>query len=941
MNRRLALGIIILTLLCGAACAQQEVTVGKWTATIGPSGLDGLAFDGDSIVRSGRIAGYLPEWAGGRFTMTDGEVTVTDDGAVWHRDDPGNQEATVTLRMTPDKVTFALQTTVTAAGPSEWSVMVNPEAVRSSEEHCMVWLNGKLKTLMLNSPLDNIGGITEMRFEQAERTVILRCTGLGMQDRRATGMGLYFVRVLGSSGAAPVTYERTIEFEVIEANPAEVEARRDFIDQRAAQETEVQLRNPDFEAETLEGWSAAPIASIDTETVHAGAQSAKMSLQSAAEYEGNAYLIQTVPAQPGRLYRAEAMIKAEDVRAAAVGGMSAAGATIIVEFADTEGKWLAAGSYGPKLFGSFDWRRVTTEPARAPEGAGSAIIYLALRAEGTAWFDDVRCFEVEYPIIMIEPMADATIHDNTPRLDYYYEALTETTIELCRNDQFPEAETVRIEHVLEPPVQLAEPIEPGTWYWRVRCGADGTISDTWKFEQTARLDEDTTSPTIAACHAWLEAPRAPMVIQYTDNVGVTDVALTVDGEDVSDRLTLGDDAARYLPGAPWSEGLHKVHAVAEDAAGNSTQRDLFFTHTKPLPKTEWLRSGGVAVDGERHFLLGMYGIDEKHMPEMAAAGINYVHRYTWDGAGTAEGALAYMDAAQANGMQAFMGLQRSKLIEGDEEFIAERVAALMAHPGLLCWYLFDEPDLKHQYVPPALLEREYRLIRALDPFHPVVVTCAGDAPVPLYAGAMDVHWTQVYGDTNRVATRLDKHRDMLPEGMPISAILHCYDRAQSSLPAEQRDPAKFQPDGRMMRANAFMALAHDASCLSWWWWGHGGGTRFMTVPNAPEEWAALQQTMADVRSLEPVLTADGEVHRSVIEAEGAQVHVWEKRLDDRTVIIAVNRDDIDCDVKLTPVTLANDAALTVLFEQRAAALADGELSEHFGPREVHVYESRR
>ncbi len=165
-----------------------------------------------------------------------------------------------------------------------------------------------------------------------------------------------------------------------------------------------------------------------------------------------------------------------------------------------------------------------------------------------------------------------------------------------------------------------------------------------------------------------------------------------------------------------------------------------------------------------------------------------------------------------------MGLQRSKLIEGDEGFVAERGAALMGHPALLCWYLFDEPDLKHQYVSPPELTRLYRLIKALDPFHPVVVTCAGDRPVPLYADAMDVHWTQVYGDTNRVATRLDKHRAALPEGKPLSAILHCYDRAQSSLPEAARDPAKFQPDGRMMRAIAFKALAHDASCLSWWWW---------------------------------------------------------------------------------------------------------------------------
>lgn len=473
-----------------------------------------------------------------------------------------------------------------------------------------------------------------------------------------------------TGSAAIAQQERTIELEVIEADANQVPARAHFISQQAAQEVEVPVANGNFETGSLDHWSAPPIDSADAETVYAaGEGSVRIELPSAAEYEGTAYVTQTVPVQPGKHYRAQAMIKAEDARPAAVGGMAAAGATVIVEFADTNGKWLAVGSYGPKLFGSFDWKHVTTEPARAPEGAGRAIIYLALRAEGTAWFDDVRFFEVQYPIIMIAPMTGATVHDNTPRFDFSYEARTTATVELCRNDQFAEDETVRIEDVLTPPAQLNEPIDPGTWFWRVRCGADGTVSDTWRFEQTAALDEDTTDPVIADCHGWLPKPNAPMIIRYSDKVGVTQVYLTVDGEDVSAQVKVGERSARYAPDKPWATGLHKAHAVVADAAGNTAERELFFTHTAPRPTTEWLVSGGVAVDGKRHFLLGMYGVDEKDMPEMAAAGLNYVHKYTWDGSGTTESALEYLDAAQAHGMQAFMGLQRSKLVDGDEEFV--------------------------------------------------------------------------------------------------------------------------------------------------------------------------------------------------------------------------------------------------------------------------------
>ncbi len=114
----------------------------------------------------------------------------------------------------------------------------------------------------------------------------------------------------------------------------------------------------------------------------------------------------------------------------------------------------------------------------------------------------------------------------------------------------------------------------------------------------------------------------------------------------------------------------------------------------------------------------------------------------------------------------------------------------------------------------------------------------------------------------------------------------------------------------------------------------------MTVANAPEAWAALKQTIADIRTLRPVLTADGEIKRSVIEVGDAQIHVWEKRLADRTLIIAVNRDRVECEVAIPLATVADGATLTVLFEERTVTVQAGAINERFGPVDVHVYESR-
>jgi len=944
--RRSACGLfaVLLATWPVAATAQREVTVGPWTAQVGDADLEALSYQGQLVVQKGGMRAYLPAWEGARFDMNGANLEVTETSGTWHKAEAGNQDATLKLELTPQSAKYSLETTITAAGPTEYWVQIVPEAVRSDDEHCLVWVDGRLRSLPLVGEFERFGGIRELRFERADRTVIVRCTGFELQDRRAQGSGLFLVRVIGSSGEQPRTVASTIEIEVQEAEPEAVAGREALIAQLPVEYHPLALANADLEAdEPLASWSPNPLAAVDTDIKHAGEQAARLTIAGELKEDerGRVYLIQTVPVEEGKLYQAQAWIRGQDVKRAVVTHMSSVGATVILEFADKQGEWFAGGSYGKSHYGTFDWRRVLTDPVRAPKGAGYAIVYLALRATGTAWFDDVALREVRYHVLMLDPLPGQQVADNTPRFNWHFGPKTWTTLELCRSEHFAAGETVALQDVEVPPVALKSPIEPGQWFWRVRVPDYDLVSPAWRFTQTASLDQDCTEPEIAETHGWLASKSAPMRVRYSDNVGVVKVSLTVDGQDVSAAVQVGAEQAVYVPEAGWSEGLHKALIRAEDAAGNYAERQLFFTHSAELPRTTWQQIGGVDTQGERRFLLGMYGVKIEHMPEIAAGGFDFVHSYQWDGAGSNEEALEYLDEAQKHGLQAFVGIYRRRLMSGDEEFVAERVGALMHHPALFAWYLYDEPDLQHQYVSPMWLARYYKLIKALDPFHPVVVTCAGDGAVEKYRDALDVHWTQVYGSTAFVSSRIDRHRASLHEGTPLAAILHCYDRAQTSVVrgGGQADPAEFQPDGRMMRANAFMALAHNSSCLIWWWWGYGGGETMFTVANAPKEWASLQQTVADIKSLRPVLTAAGEIHTWVeTPAEDVEVHIWEKRLPDPTVIIAVNRDETPSELSFAPKTLPRDCRVKVLFEDREVEVKEGLLTDSFEELAVHVYE---
>ncbi len=700
--------------------------------------------------------------------------------------------------------------------------------------------------------------------------------------------------------------------------------------------------NAGFEAANpLQGWSANPRAVADPEAPHSGRQSVRVTIPPEQTDMTGVYLTQQVPVLEGQLYQAEAWIKTKGVVAKELGERFSTGGTVILEWLDKKGEWLAAGAYADGSYGDTDWRRVATGTIRAPKGAGFAQIFLALRATGTAWFDNVKLTEVRRHVILRQPPFGATVADNTPRFQWEYAERADANLELSPDPNFPRGKTVTVARVPHSEASPRRPLAPGRWYWRVRLADDDADSVVWYFDQTAPVTQDCTEPTVTPAHAYLAQPRQPVTVKFADNVRVTRVTLTLDGRDVTAGARVGRTSVRYVPERDWEPGLHRLVVEVADAAGNQAACTSFLNRMPGVMRKEWLRQGGIAHAGKPRFLLGMYGVRKEDIAEMAAAGYDFVHAYNWDGPGSNESALEYLDEAHRHGIQAFIGFDRARLRAWDEAFVAERVAALGRHPALLAWYLFDEPDLGHQYVPPDQLRALYRLIKALDPNHPVIVTVAQSHLVKEYHHSYDVYWSMDYGTTAHVATNYDRHRALIGPRVPQMSIVHCYDQKQ---PGPNRggnpDPAKFEPGPAMLRANAFMAIAHGSSGLCWWWWGQGSDA-FLTVAKVPTAWAALKETVRQIKELRPVLEAQRPARQWVEKpAEGVEIHLWERKLPDRAVIIAVNRDPKPCDLTLRSSLLRGRARATVLFEERTVPVRDGRLSDHFAPLDVHVYEVR-
>jgi len=918
--------------LCAGSLAQQTVTTGPWTITAASGGPETIAYNGETILRAGAIVGFLPDWKGTRFTMSGSKITTTADSITWTKQDPAAQDATLTVTATGNKVTFSMETTLRAEGPVEYSINLVPEAVRTTEKYAAMSVDGKERILDLTGRFDHISGVTELRFEQMKRTVILRGDPLVAQDRREGGQGIFLVYSLNGKGE-PVTETRKLELEIQEPAPEDLEARQATLSQVAMEKQDIEVKNGGFE-DGLGNWSGNPRASVDTEVKHGGNQSVRVTIPDAQTDRTGIYLVQNVPIIGGRLYSVEGFVRSQDIKAVSLGEMSPTGATIILEWADKDGKWLASGDYAKGLYGTNDWQKLSTRLMRAPKDAGFAIIFLSMRATGTGWFDDLTMTEVTRHVVLTAPLFGKPVADNTPRFSWQLGEPGGATLELSTDETFPADATARYDN-LQSPFSPDKPLAPGKWFWRVTVPDHGTTSVVWNLQQTVPLTQDCTEPVVSPDHAYLTAARQPVSVRLSDNVGVAKAELELDGETVQGDLAT--TAITYTPEADWALGLHKLRVTASDAAGNVGSRTVFLNYAPNATKKEWLPNGGIAIDGKPRYLLGMYGVRTEDLQEMADAGYDFVHNYTWDGPGTNAGAIEYLDACQKLELQAFIGFDRTKLRAWDEEFVAERVGALSRHPALLAWYLFDEPDLPHQYVPPDQLRELYRLIHALDPMHPVIVTVAQGNFMPLYHGSYDIYWSMDYGTPGANAKNFDTHKAALAPGVPIMSIVHCYDGKQKG-PGQGGDVGQFSPGPQQLRACAFMAIAHGSSSLAWWWWGQGSDI-FMTVAHAPEAWAALKETVRQIRDLRPVLEAQVEPRMWVEEtAPDQQVHLWEKKLPDRTVIVAVNRENTPCNLTFTSPAFEGKAQATVLYEDRDLTLEAGKLTDSFEGWDVHVYE---
>lgn len=603
-----------------------------------------------------------------------------------------------------------------------------------------------------------------------------------------------------------------------------------------------------------------------------------------------------------------------------------------LEFQDATKRYLTGVYKGPKL---------TAEPqtfrqARSYIPAGTCFVRVGVGAKGKTYqlVTSLRVVHRRPAVRLTAPADGATLHDNTPRLEWASDA-RRFIVEMSSAPTFPDAATSRARVVLRHQHEVERPLDPGTWYWRV-TNLDGAASRVRSFVQTAPAGADTSGPVLDVPHQYVTGRAEPLAV-LVDDAGLVRAVSFEAGQSRGVARLEGGRAA-WAPAAGWEKGLTSVRVRAEDEHGNTSERLVYVAHAdRPPARVTWTRHQGVHIErrGEPLLPLAMYMVRDFEMPRAKAAGVNLVQHYGADGADTAT-TREWLRAAHANGLKAFVAFDRARLAALDLEFVAERVASLMAEPALLAWYLFDEPELASHGLHPFELEAVTDLIHSLDPFHPVLLTCYHEHYISEYSDCFDAFLTQAY------------HTDPLKvrgEAVLSGGLLTEHGRMGSVIVRNYLPNASFESN----RCAAFLAAMYQTGVFWWGWWddyrlgrsekaGERLHERFSGLADRAARRVAFETEMGritgELAALAPVFTGPGKARTW----EDGDAAFWLKETDGAVWLIAANAGADDAQAATG--RLPELEGCTSMRRRRGDSIlqvADAQLTIRLEPHEVAVF----
>jgi hypothetical protein len=315
-------------------------------------------------------------------------------------------------------------------------------------------------------------------------------------------------------------------------------------------------------------------------------------------------------------------------------------------------------------------------------------------------------------------------------------------------------------------------------------------------------------------------------------------------------------------------------------------------------------AGSRTPDTEASPVLGLYGVESNSLADVAAAGFNVVHSYTFE-TGTfvapadySAAVTAYLDSAQAHGLRVLVGVPRAWILARDTVRMRAAVEALRHHPAIFAWY---EEELGQQgHVDEVETLRD--VIERSDPEHGLIIEENRRRSELLDVGRARMFTYYPISEATRKRKRIPSLANRFPTQklrIPFFPVLQAYGQ---DMIAESPTNDLVMPTRQELQYCLYSAVVHDAAGVFFYTYRHPtrldakrrkagkwAYTDYAVLPSvSPKGWDGVLGTLAEARFLLPRVAGCHRPVQPVRVSEGARVESGQWGNSSENVVVLAN-----------------------------------------------------
>lgn len=390
------------------------------------------------------------------------------------------------------------------------------------------------------------------------------------------------------------------------------------------------------------------------------------------------------------------------------------------------------------------------------------------------------------------------------------------------------------------------------------------------------------------------------------------------------KLDSAASATFTIPIGNLELGRYAIEATLVDKDGNElgmARRE--FSKTKSVRGEVTIREDKtILVDGDPFFPFGFYAAGNFGVLEMMSRNGFNAGLYA-GGVRTHPAAMKrYLGAYHALDLKAMPEAQdrdmyKTKEISSEaEKFMRGRIPELGDNPGMIAWYIADEPD--GQGIPFSTIQRLANIVHESDVNHPTILVTLASGCDP-YAKASDIHMNDPY----------------YPMWRPNVAMVRAYMDAGINSAGGKKPyiatllGAYHASKGRDIRCQTYLAVVRGAK-----------GVMFFSmqyVLNHEKLWEEFRHVGMEIDDFSPVIFAPQAPEQVKVSSDLIDPDILLKKYKGKYYLITVNYQAADLPATFDLSGLSVKQEIEVLYEDRSITMKDSRFTDKFAGHDVHVY----